>query len=484
MPVTPGPIGHAPPAPGLVTTGPATSMPSHGRAEARQADAGRADAAAPGPVPLSAALWRVAASAAAPGLRVLLRRRALRGREVASRLAERRGIDATPRPAGTLLWVHAASVGETASVLPVLAALPGSASVLLTTATVTGAALAERRFAELGLSPRMTHRFAPLDVPAWAARFVAHWRPDAAAFVESELWPNLLAACRTRAIPVALVNARLSERSAQGWGRAPALARHMLRGFALVTAQSEDDAARLRALGARDVTVPGNLKYAAAALPVDEAALSRMRAALDGRPVWLAASTHPGEETLILAVHRRLAARHPGLVTIIAPRHPDRGPALARALAEPLPSDAQAGAPARVARHGAGEGPPPGGVWVFDALGELGTLFRLAGIVAMGNSLAGEGGGHNPLEPARAGCAVATGPLTANFTAVMDRLRAAGGLHVAAGQDDLATWVDLMLRDPDARRAAAEAGSRAADAFAGLPAATAASLMRLIPAAP
>ncbi len=427
--------------------------------------------------PLSALVWGVAAGVAAPGLRVMLRRRAGRGREVAGRLAERRGVDATPRPEGVLLWVHAASVGEVASVLPVLAALPGRVSVLLTTATVTGGQLAERRFAEGGLAGRMVHRFAPLDVPAWSARFVAHWRPDAAAFVESELWPNLLAACRARGIPTALVNGRLSARSARGWGRAPGLARHVLAGFDLVAAQSEEDAARLRGLGARGVTVPGNLKYAAPPLPVDEAALGRMRATLGGRAAWLAASTHPGEEAVVLGAHRTLAGGHAGLVTIVAPRHPERGEEVARVLAA-----AEGGVV--VARHGAGEGPPAeGGVWVFDALGELGTLFALAGVVVMGNSLAGEGGGHNPLEPARAGCAVATGPLVANFTAVVARLREAGGLHVADGPEGIAAWVDAMLRDPAARRAAGEAGRRAADAFAGLPGELAAALLRLLPAA-
>lgn len=425
--------------------------------------------------PLSARAWGLLASAAAPALRAMLRRRAARGREVAGRLAERRGVDATPRPGGVLLWVHAASVGETASVLPVLAALPERVSVLLTTATATGGALAERRFEEGGLGGRMRHRFAPLDVPAWAARFVAHWRPDAAVFVESELWPNLLAACRARGIPTALVNARLSERSARGWARAPGLARHVLAGFDLVAAQSEEDAARLRGLGARDVGVPGNLKYAAPPLPVDEAALAGFRDALAGRPAWLAASTHPGEEAVVLEVHRALAGGHAGLVTIIAPRHPERGEEVARLLG--------AAGGVAVARHGAGEGPPAaGGVWVFDALGELGTLFALAGVVVMGNSLAGEGGGHNPLEPARAGCAVATGPRVANFTAVVARLGEAGGLHVADGPDALAAWVDRMLRDPAARAAAGEAGRRAADAFAGLPGRMAAALLRLLPA--
>ncbi|MGI3776593.1 MAG: 3-deoxy-D-manno-octulosonic acid transferase [Janthinobacterium lividum] len=425
--------------------------------------------------PLSAWVWGVAAGVAAPALRVMLRRRVARGREVAGRLAERRGVEAAPRPEGVLLWVHAASVGETASVMPVLAALPGWVSVLLTTATVTGGALAERRFGELRLGGRMVHRFAPLDVPAWGARFLDHWRPDAAAFVESELWPNLLRACRARGIPTALVNGRLSERSARGWGRAPGLARHVLAGFDLVAAQSEEDAARLRGLGAREVGVPGNLKYAAPPLPVDEAALAGMRAALGGRAAWLAASTHPGEEAVVLAVHRVLAGEHAGVVTIVAPRHPDRGEEVARALA------AEGGVV--VARHGAGEGPPTeGGVWVFDALGELGTLFALAGVVVMGNSLAGEGGGHNPLEPARAGCAVATGPLVANFTAVVARLREAGALHVADGPEGIAAWVDGMLRDPVARRAAGEAGRQAADAHAGLPGETAAALVRLLPA--
>ncbi len=441
--------------------------------------------------PASLHVWRAAAAAAAPALRLMLRRRVARGREVATRLAERRGVDATPRPAGRLLWVHAASVGETASVLPVLAALPGDVSVLLTTATVTGGELAERRLAEMGLSGRMVHRFVPLDVPAWGARFLAHWRPDAAAFVESELWPNLLEACRARGIATALVNGRLSERSARGWARAPALARHVLGGFALVTAQSGEDAARLGGLGARDVAVRGNLKYAAAALPVDEAALAGMRRALGGRAVWLAASTHPGEEAVVLGVHRGLAAGHPGLVTIIAPRHPDRGAEVARALAVSAGAagsgvagraDVAAGGATVVARHGAGEGPPAGGVWVFDALGELGTLFALSGIVAMGNSLAGEGGGHNPLEPARAGCAVATGPRVANFSEVVARMRDAGGLFVAEGPDALGAWVDRMLRDPGARRVAGEAGRLAADAFAGLPAETAAALVRLLPA--
>ncbi len=214
-----------------------------------------------------AALYAGAATLAAPGLRLLLARRVRRGKEVAARLAERRGIAALPRPAGRLLWLHAASVGETVSMLPVLpafAAAAPDASVLLTTGTVTSAELLARR----GPEGRVLHRFAPLDVPRWVRRFLDHWRPDAAAFVESEMWPNLLASCRARGIPMMLVNARLSPRSFPRWRRAGGFARALFGGFARVQAQSAADAERLRALGAHSVTAPGNLKFAAPPLPV------------------------------------------------------------------------------------------------------------------------------------------------------------------------------------------------------------------------
>src|SRR4051794_26508876 len=179
-----------------------------------------------------ASLWGAAATLAAPGLRLLLRQRSRRGKELPDRLAERRGLDDAPRPAGRLLWIHAASVGETVSILPVLSAVASRApdvTVLLTTGTVTSAALLASRLPALGLAGRVVHRFAPLDVPAWAERFLDHWRPDAACFVESELWPNQIAACRRRGVALMLVNARLSPRSHRAWRRVPALSRHVLR---------------------------------------------------------------------------------------------------------------------------------------------------------------------------------------------------------------------------------------------------------------
>ena len=387
------------------------------------------------------ALWATAATLAAPALRLFLRHRVTRGKELPDRLGERRGIDPTPRPPGHLIWLHAASVGETISLLPVLSALAARApevTVLLTNGTVTSAHLLARRLPELGLDRHVLHRFVPLDVPAWAARFLDRWRPDAAGFVESELWPNILAACRARAIPTMLINARLSARSAAAWARVPAVARSVLGGFALIHARGEEDAARLLALGAGSVTVLGDLKRAAPVLPADPDALREFTARLAGRSVWLAASTHPGEETLIRAVHDALRPAFPGLLTIIAPRHPERGPALATLLDAP--------------RRGLGQMPPDEGIWIADTLGEMGLWYRLCGSAFVGRSLIPPGGGQNPLEPARLGVAIACGPHTGNFTEPVALLRDARGLEVVPDVAALTRFMDTMLRDPEARR--------------------------------
>ncbi len=407
---------------------------------------------------IATGLYAAATTLAGPVLRLLLRRRAARGKEVAVRLGERRGIESEPRPPGRLVWLHAASVGESVSVLPVLAALPADIHVLMTTGTVTSANLLARRLPELGLSGRVTHRFVPLDVPSWAGRFLDHWRPDAAGFVESEIWPNLLAACRTRRIPVMLVNARLSPRSFSHWRRLPGLARTLFGGFALVQAQSPDTAGRLRALGACKVIDEGNLKFAADPLPCDAAELARLRVLLAGRPLWLAASTNAGEEALLLPVHDVLAARFPGLLTILVPRHPERGPEIA-ALAAPRPAP----------RRSLGQDPPAApGIWVADTLGELGLFYRLAGHAFVGRSLV-KLGGQNPIEPARLGCAVAVGPHVFNFTEAVEVLEQAGALARVADAAALAEWVAAMLTDPARRDAMGQAGQAAVRRFEGLP---------------
>ena len=425
----------------------------------------------PAVTPMSA-LWAMAASAAAPLLRVMLRRRLRRGKEIAGRLAERRGIDPTPRAPGRLLWLHAASVGESVSILPVLTALTLRApdlTVLLTTGTATSASLLARRL-DAGLEAQVLHRFVPLDVPAWVARFLDHWRPDAAGFVESELWPNLLLAARRRGIPMMLINARMSERSLAGWRRVPGLARLVLGGFAQVQARSPADAARLVSLGAASVSAPGDLKFAAPELPCDPAELERLRAVLAGRPVWLAASTHAGEEALVFAVHRALAPAHPGLLTIVVPRHPERGAEIANAAGD-----------LAVSRRSLGAAPPEQGVWLADTLGELGLWYRLAPIVFVGRSLLAPGGGQNPLEAARLGGAVAVGPHMANFLDAEQVLEAAGGLIRVADTAALTAFVSAMLADPARCAAAGAAGRVAAARWADLPDRTALALLALLP---
>jgi len=407
--------------------------------------------------------WAAATTAAAPALRLMLLARQARGKEIAGRLDERRGIDATPRPSGPLLWLHAASVGETVSILPLLPLLVERATVLLTTGTATSAKLLTQRL-DAALAGRVLHRFVPLDVPTWVARFLDHWRPDAAGFVESELWPNLLAGCGARGIPMMLVNARLSERSFARWRHVPRTAQRLLGGFAAIQPRSATDAARLQALGCAHLTEPGDLKLAADPLPVDAAELQRLRSMLAGRPVWLAASTHPGEEALVLEAHARLAADHPTLITIIVPRHPERGPE--------IPADAY---------RSRGEGPPEHGVWVADTLGELGLWYRLAPMALVGRSLIAPGGGQNPLEPARLGCAIAVGPYTGNFTDHVALLRDAGALTTVANAEELAGWVDTLLRDPDRCTAMGDAGQAAIQRHADLPRRTAAALLDLLP---
>ncbi len=401
-----------------------------------------------------AAIEGAATTLAAPALRVWLRRRAVLGKEISARLPERWGEDATPRPRGRLLWLHAASVGEASSMRRVLMLLPPELRVLFTTGTVTSAAMLGK---ELSRDGPVFHRFVPLDVPAWVARFLEHWRPDAACFVESEIWPTMLSQLHKRNIPAGLINARLSERSFSRWRLARPLVRSLFAGFAAVQAQSTGDAARLVAMGAPAPALVGNLKLAAFPLPVDEMALARLRRQIGARPCWLAASTHPGEEAIAAAVHGHLRAEFPDLLTIIVPRHPERGAAIATALPQP------------VARRGAEEAPPEGGFYVADTLGELGLFYRVAACAFVGKSLA-VGGGQNPLEPARLGCPVAMGPMTANFVDAVAMLRDAGALEQVADAAALVEFVAAMLRDPARRAAMGEAGREAAAGEDGLPA--------------
>ncbi len=411
-------------------------------------------------------LYRSLTAAAAPLVVRYLDWRCRRGKEESGRLGERFGVASACRPPAPLVWVHAASVGEAASVLAlierILAERP-AIEVLMTTGTVAAARLLQPRLPE-----RARHQFVPVDLPRAVERFLDRWHPDLAIWVESELWPNLVLATHRRGIPLLLANARLSARSLARWRLLPGLVRPVLRAFALCLAQDDVQAERFRRLGARAVASVGDLKSAAAPLAADPAALATLRHQIGARPLWLAASTHAGEEEIAGAAHLRIARDHPGLLTIVVPRHPVRGPAIAERLRAQGLRVARRG-PAGQARGLKAHGAAIGGdtdIYLADTLGELGLFFRLAGIAFIGGSLV-QKGGHNPFEAARLDCAVLHGPDMANCAAMADALDDGGAALTVGDAESLAGAVSLLLADPAERAARARAAARIAAASGG-----------------
>jgi len=371
-------------------------------------------------VPLT--LYRMASGLGAPLVTRSLRRRAARGKEDPARLDERLGRAAADRPAGGLVWIHGASVGEALSALPLIEQIEqdGRARCLLTTGTASSARLLAAKW------PDILHRFVPVDTPGAVAGFLDAWRPDVALWMESELWPNLVRETAARNVPMALVNARLSTTSARNWRLAKGSAAALLNAFDLRLAQTGTVQERLLRLGADPAAtfVTGDLKASRAPDPVDEAALARMRAAVAGRPVWLAASTHPGDEAAALDAHGALGIA--GLLTIIAPRHPERGAGIA-ALAQARGLS--------VTRRSLGEG-PTGDVYIADTLGELSLWFALAPVALIGGGWGGIGG-HNPLEAAPHGCAILSGDDVPSFADTYAKMAAAGAVCLLPSRDDL-----------------------------------------------
>ncbi|RAI38932.1 3-deoxy-D-manno-octulosonic acid transferase [Rhodoplanes roseus] len=405
-------------------------------------------------LPLTFTAYRLATRAATPFARWLLSRRLKRGKEHPERLSERRGEAGAVRPPGPLVWVHGASVGELIAALPLVERLRARGTgVLVTTGTVTSAEVAARR-----LPAGAIHQFVPLDAPRYVARFLDHWQPDLGLFVESDLWPNLIVASAARHVPLILVNGRLSERSFEKWRRAPATIEALLSRFDLCLVRSAEDAQRFGALGAPRIGVTGNLKLDVPALPVDPARFAELRGALAGRPLIVAASTHAGEELALIETHRKLRLTFPRLLTVIAPRHPERGAEIA-ALAKASGLD-----PTRRS-----EGVLPNAtteIYVSDTLGELGLLYRLAPVVFMGGSLIPHGG-QNPIEPIKLGAGVLHGPHVKNFSDLYQALDTAGGAQAVADGAELTRRLSALLADQEARTRLAAAGERTVQILAG-----------------
>jgi len=389
----------------------------------------------------------------------VLRRRAAAGKEDLERLAERRGEASRPRPQGRLVWFHAASVGESLALLELTRRLGDDdpeINIMVTTGTQSSAGVMAGRLPEHAF-----HQFIPLDAHAWVGRFLDHWKPDLAVWTESELWPTLVVETDRRDIPMLLVNARMSKRSHDRWRRGFAGAvRDLLRRFRAAHVQDAVTAGYLIRLGLPQerMEVTGTLKEGAAALPYEEVERAEFASSLGGRPVWLAASTHEGEEEAVLEAHAIALRNNPRLMLILAPRHPTRGDAVEallkdndwsfvrRSRDEQIDADTQ--------------------VYLADTLGEMGLWYRISPISFVGGSLS-KVGGHNPFEPAALGSAILHGPYVQNFADIYQRLTAAQAARQVEGAGELAQAVNFLL-NPDRAAAMANAAWEVSSAGANV----------------
>jgi 3-deoxy-D-manno-octulosonic-acid transferase len=413
--------------------------------------------------------YRAFGHVATPGLALVFRRRAARGKEDGSRRGERFGRASLARPSGRLVWLHAASVGEMNAADALIDSLRGTdVHVLLTTGTVTSARIAAAR-----ARPGVTHQFVPYDTPPNLDRFLAHWRPDLAVTMESEIWPATIAALDARGIPLAIVSATMSERTARGWGKARGFAWQVFSRIDLCLAQTQEDADRLAALGAPRVEVAGNLKYDSGSLTADPEVLAELQGLIGERPTWLAASTHEGEETLVGEVHRTASRALPGLLTLLVPRHPERGDGIARELRA---------AGLAVAQRSRGETvAPETEIYLADTIGEMGLFYRLAPVAFIGKSLVPEGG-QNPLEAARLDTAILTGPHVFNLEDIYTPLLSAKGAEVVRDAQSLGAAVVAHLNDEALREKRARRAAEVSEAGAGALAATLDHLTALLDA--
>jgi len=372
-------------------------------------------------------------------LRLHLQRRVWDGKEDAERVQERLGNPTHMRPRGKLVWFHAASVGESMSAMPLLEAIlaKSDCQVLMTTGTVTSAQLMSKR-----LPPRTFHQYIPLDHPIWVRRFLNYWKPDFAVFIEGELWPNLLSALRSRRVPAVLVNASLSNQSSRRWAFARSLLKRILNSFELVLAATKEDEVRFQRLGITHTEAVGHLKFATPPLDVDTAELAKLRAAIGNRPVWLAASTHKGEEEMVVALHQQLAPRLPGLLTIIAPRHPARANDIKGLWARYDLSHAL---------RSSGKMPTADDdIYVVDTLGDMGLFYSLAPVTFLGGSMVPVGG-HNIVEAMQLQSALVVGPHMESLRDIAPRMISKGALLQVPNAEELTAVVQKLLTDEDLR---------------------------------
>lgn len=413
--------------------------------------------------------YRLGTAVLRPAVPMLLNLRGKRGKEDPDRRGERLGFAGRPRPEGQVVWIHAASVGETNAILPLIDSILGAnphVHVLLTSGTRTSAEIAANRLPE-----RAVHQYVPLDVPQYVKRFLDHWKPSLAIFTESDIWPNLILGTSERHIPLVLVNARMSPRSIRRWRKYAAVGRPLFSRFAAVLAQNSQIARAVKWLGAPNVITAGNLKIDAPPPPVDAATLASLRNAVGQRPLFLAASTHPGEDAMIAAAHSLIRREIDGLLTIIVPRHPERGSGLAATLG---------GLGLRTQLRTRSAAPESNTeIYIADTIGELGAFYSISPVALVGGSLV-EHGGQNPIEAVRLGSCVLTGPFVYNFRDAYSALFREGGAVEVRSSDDIAKQVTMLLEDQSAAKRMRHGADLALQSLSGALAKTVGAIQPLL----
>lgn len=368
-----------------------------------------------------------------------IKRRKEKGKEDVKRFNERIGRPSMPRPEGKLFWFHGASVGESLSMLPLINKLLETypeAHVMVTTGTLTSAELMGKRLPE-----RAFHQYIPIDNPFFTTRFVKHWQPDAVLWFESDFWPAMLNSIKRKNIPLILVNGRISNKSFKRWQQFDFICKELLSCFSFCLGQSDEDAYRLRVLGAKEAICLGNIKYAGLPLPVDEEKKAELEKQINGRTVWLACSTHDDEEFKIARFHNELKKDFPDLLLIIVPRHPHRGVEIQKRLQDELKLNVSL-------RSKEEPITPKTDIYVADTIGELGIWYNLSPLIFVGGSLIPHGG-QNFMEPSRYRCAVIVGPHMHNFTDAMNRAKKADAVIQVNDVLDLIDNVRQLLSNKE-----------------------------------
>ncbi len=368
----------------------------------------------------------------------LLARRLARGKEQQDRTDEKLGVASLTRPKGKLVWLHATSIGEATSCLGLIAMLLKSRddlNIVVTTTTLTAAEVLTPR-----LPKRSFHQYAPLDTPGAVRRFLKHWRPDLAVFAESEIWPNTIVQLHKRQVPIALVNGRISKRSLRRWRKASGLIRALLARFDHISAQSHKDEQRLASLGPYNTICYGNMKADVSPAPVSQKLLLELTRQIGRRHMWLAASTHKGEEEIILECHTILKAQFPDLLTIIVPRHRERAEAILT-----LPGMQNLTVTTRSSGSSIHKGTD---IYLADTLGELPLFYELSRVSFIGGSLV-KVGGHNPIEAIDGSSAILNGPHVNNFKDMYGMLNLHGGAIKITDGTELAREVGQLLNSQE-----------------------------------